>query len=344
MPEFSSQLNYSLCNEDCRTEHEALRISSGDRVVCVTAGGDRPLHLLLADAGEVISVDANPWHQQLLMLKKTALRELSYDHYAGFLGVVPMGNRQEIWEQIGEKLPEESREFWQLRTHMIQKGILYQGRIERWCRGLSKIFKIYLGKNLERLFQFRHIDEQNEFLSTWNTKGLKTLSKLGLHPWIAKYFIGDPLLSKSVKTGVKPAEYLFDRFHEYLKRHLAKDSHLLSLALTGKVGKDHLPPYLSRLGTALIRSRIDKLSQENTDILSYLKTQPDSSIDAFSLSSTASYLDKERFYELMQEMARTAKHGARFCLREFLSPLEIPEDLRFCIVRDPHLKKTQRGR
>lgn len=339
MPQFLSQLNYSLCNEDCRTEHEALRLGSGDRIVCVTAGGDRPLHLLLADVGEVVSVDANASHHQLLMLKKIALKELSYDQYAGFLGVIPMKNRLEVWKQIEEKFPEESREFWRLRLYMIHKGVLYQGKIEKWCSRVSKLAKFFLGKNIEQLFYFRHIDEQNEFLSTWNMKGLKKLWKIGLHPLLAHFFIGDPLLYRPLENGVKPSDYLFDRFQEYLKRHLVKDSHLLSVALLGKAGKDNLPPYLSRLGVALIRSRIDRLSYENKDILSYLKTQPDASVDAFSLSSTASYLDKEQFHELMKEMVRTAKHGARFCLREFLSKHEIPEDLQFSIVRDDHLEK-----
>ncbi len=334
-----SQLSYSLGNEDCRTEHEALKIQPGDRIVCITASGDRPLHLLLADAGEVIAVDANASHNHLLLLKKTALKELSYDHYAGFLGVNPTDNRLETWENLSEKLPEDTRKFWESRLNLVEKGVLYQGRMEKWCRRFSKFLRMFRGKKIEQLFHFRHIDEQNEFLSTWETKGLKRLFNICLHPWMAKILIGDPALYEHLGEGVRPADYIYHRFHNYLKRHLAKDSPLLSLVLHGKAGKENLPPYLSRLGAALIRSRLERISHIDTDLLSYLKTQPDHSIDIFSLSTIPSYLDKGRFDELLKEILRTGKQGARFCMRQFMSKHEIPQDLSFSMVRDSHLEK-----
>jgi len=339
MSQLFSQLSYSLGNEDCRTEHEALKIQPGDRVVCITASGDRPLHLLLADAGEVIAVDANTSHNHLFVLKKIALRELNYDQYAGFLGVIPMDNRLEILETFWEKIPLDCREFWELRLKMIGKGVLYQGRMEKWCGRLSKLLRIFRGEKVKQLFQFHHIDEQTDFLSTWETKGLKRLFNFCFHPWIAKLMFRDPGLYDHLGEGIKPADYIYDRFHEYLRRHLAKDSPLLSLALHGKAGKENLPPYLSRLGAALIRSRLDRISHVDADILSYLKTQPDHSIDVFSLSSIASYLDKSSFDALMKEIMRTAKQGARFCMRQFMSNREIPADFKFSMVCDPHLEK-----
>ncbi|HKZ00179.1 MAG TPA: DUF3419 family protein, partial [Rhabdochlamydiaceae bacterium] len=68
MANFYSRLSYSFGNEDWITELEALRIKPGDRVVCITASGDRPLHLLLADLGELVSVDANPFQNHLFEL------------------------------------------------------------------------------------------------------------------------------------------------------------------------------------------------------------------------------------------------------------------------------------
>ena len=74
MGSFFSRLSYSFGNEDWRTEQDALKIKSGDRVVCITGSGDRPLHLLLSEGQEVVSVDANIFQNQLLHLKAAALQ------------------------------------------------------------------------------------------------------------------------------------------------------------------------------------------------------------------------------------------------------------------------------
>ncbi len=339
MAQFFSRLSYSLGNEDCRTEHEALKIKPGDKVVCITASGDRPLHLLLADVGEIVTVDANPCQNHLFLLKKTALQELSYDRYAAFLGVEAMDDRLAIWETMREKLPDDSRLFWDQRWKMIEEGVLYQGSLEKWCTRGSKLFKFWRGKKIDKLFGFCHIEDQKEFLAEWETTYLKKAFDLFLHPAVTRVILRDPGLYENLGEGIRAGEYVYQKFHNYLRRHLAKDSLLASLVLRGKANKESLPPYLSRLGAALIRSRLGKISYEDLDILSYLKKQPDSSIDIYSLSDIASYIDKESFGELAQHVVRTAKPGARFCMRQFLSKQEIPEEFSSSIQRDPELEK-----
>jgi len=317
-------MRYSLGNEDCRTEHEALRIRPGERVVCVTSSGDRPLHLLLADVSEIACIDPNPSHNQLLALKKAALKELSYEQYLAFLGLIPSDHRQEMWQKIRQSLPHSSQIFWDKRYRLIEKGILYQGSIEKWCRRIARVFKLLRKEKVAKLFSFTDIDKQREFLDEWDSKWVKNACNL---------------VSRMLIPGHSNNDYLFTRVQNYLKRHLAKDSPLLSLALRGKISNENLPPYLSRLGAALIRSRLEKISHEDTDILSYLKNQPANSIDVFSLSDIASYVDGKQFEEIAIEMVRTAKQGARFCLRQLLSEHRIPEILQFSIRRDPHLEK-----
>jgi len=317
-------MRYSLGNEDCRTEHEALKIRPGDKVVCVTASGDRPLHLLLADASEVACIDPNPAHNHLLALKKAALKELSYEQYLEFLGLIPSDHRYEMWQHIRQSLAENSRDFWDRRYQLIEKGVLYQGAIEKWCRRIARIFKLMRKEKVAKLFAFNDIDKQREFLEEWDAKWVKNACNL---------------VTRMLVPGNSDNEYLYVRINEYLRRHLAKDSPLLSLALRGEISKENLPPYLSRLGAALIRSRLERILHEDTDILSYLKNQTANSVDVFSLSDVGSYVDEKVFGEIVVEMVRTAKQGARFCLRQLLTEHRIPEVMQFSIRRDPHLEK-----
>jgi S-adenosylmethionine-diacylglycerol 3-amino-3-carboxypropyl transferase len=317
-------MRYSLGNEDCRTEHEALRIRPGDKVVCVTASGDRPLHLLLADASEIACIDPNPAHNHLLVLKKAALKELSYEQYLAFLGLCPADNRRELWLRLRPSLTDSAKKFWDRRFRLIEKGVLYQGAIEKWCRRIAKVFKIVRKEKVSKLFSFCDLDKQREFLEEWDANWVKHACSI---------------VTKMLIPGNSSHDYLHVRIQDYLRRHLAKDSPLLSLALRGEISKENLPPYLSRLGAALIRSRLDRISHEDIDILSYLKGQPACSIDVFSLSDVASYVDEKKFAEIVAEMVRTAKQGARFCIRQLLSEHRIPEVLKFSIRRDSHLEK-----
>ncbi|MBS3904124.1 MAG: DUF3419 family protein [Simkania sp.] len=339
MAQILSRLSYSLGNEDCRTEHEALNIQSGDRAVCITMSGDRPLHLLLADVKEVVAIDANPHQNHLLELKKVALQELPYDQYAGFLGVTSMERRDEVWGKIYDKVPETSRSYWDRRFKMIERGVLYQGNVEKWCGRLSKIMGVVRGKKVDKLFQCRDLEEQIGFLDEWETKTFKRMFQYVLHPMMTRLFIRDPGLYKHLGEGISPGEYIYGRFHGYLRRHLAKDSPLISLVLLGQVTRDNIPPYLSRLGAALIRSRLNRISHESADILTYLKAQPDASFDVFSLSNIASYMDAKKFKELVREVVRTAKPGARCCFRQFMSLQEIPEEWTSSFRRNKDLEK-----
>jgi S-adenosylmethionine-diacylglycerol 3-amino-3-carboxypropyl transferase len=76
---FMTTLNYASCNEDWRSEWDALKITSDDRILCITGSGDRPLNLLFQGPGKVIAMDLNPVQNHLLRLKVAAMKELPYD-------------------------------------------------------------------------------------------------------------------------------------------------------------------------------------------------------------------------------------------------------------------------
>ena len=86
---FSERISYSTCNEDSKSELEALRLGPGKRVFCITAGGGRVLNLLYDRPREIVAVDVNPTQNHLLELKAAAMRTLGYQPYLAFLGVRP---------------------------------------------------------------------------------------------------------------------------------------------------------------------------------------------------------------------------------------------------------------
>lgn len=112
MKRFFSRLSYSFGNEDWQTEQKALRLKATDRAVCITASGDRPLHLLLGDVGEIVSVDANPIQNHLLKLKIAAMKKWDYSTYLAFLGGESHPNRLSLFNMLLPDLSEETASFW----------------------------------------------------------------------------------------------------------------------------------------------------------------------------------------------------------------------------------------
>jgi len=329
---FYSRLSYSFGNEDWKTEAQALKIQPQDTVLCVTASGDRPLHLLLSECRRLISVDANPLQNALLELKKAALDSLSFEDYLAFLGATPCKHREELLLRIGLPTPFSSG--------MIRKGILYQGTTERLCNSLAKILSVTRGSKIEQLFKFDSVEDQKIFLKEqWNTFLWEKTFYYALHPKLTRFVIKDPGLYAYVDPEIHPGIYVRQRMNSHLEHFLAKDNYFLSLILKGAVDPAAFPPYLTEGGAEAIRPRLSRLTTQTIDLVSYLKQAPTESIDCFSLSDVASYISDADFVVLLKELCRTAKPGARFSIRQFMSRRTIPQELASRFKRDLPLEK-----
>lgn len=342
MSKFFSRLNYSFGNEDWQTEKKALKLKPQDRIVCITASGDRPLHLLLEDCKEMIAVDMNPFQNHLLNLKAAAMEQLNFEDYICFLGGKDLQNshRKEMLNKLLPSLSPEAGRYWKKQHKEIQKGILYQGAIEKWTKVISFCIKSFRKEKLDRLFAFRDLEEQKEFVQKeWMTKKWKKAWELVLNPFVTRFLLKDPGLHEHLDKSLHVGNYIRDRLHSSLQKGLARENLLISLIFIGKVLPEGYPPYLTEKGTETIRRRLSKLSIVNSNIIDYLESAPVSSIDAFSLSDVSSYLNASNFQRLVHAINRAAKPGARFCLRQFLSNHKIPDRLASTFKRDHSLEQ-----
>lgn len=344
MSQFFSRLSYSFGNEDWRSDREALKIQANDRVLSITASGDRPLHLLLDECKEVVSIDANPIQNYLLNLKCVAMRELNYLDYLKFLGASPCNHRLSTLEKLVPHMEEQAQKFWVKKKKLIQKGVLYQGVVEKGCKGVaSPLLKLFGRKKIKRLFEFSNIEDQREFVASWHQFYWKKIFDFALNSFISRWFLkcvfNDPGLYDHLNESVSIGTYLYQRINEGLRENLARESLLFSLIVKGRVSHDAFPPYLTESGVNCIKDRINRLTVRNVDILSFLKSTPDQSFDCFSLSDVASYLNPTDFLTMLKEVQRVAKPGARFSIRQFLSNHQVPKEMESFFQRDSALEK-----
>ena len=337
---FFSRLSYSFGNEDWKTESRALKIKPDDRVICITASGDRPLHLLMEDCTELTSIDLNPIQNHLLNLKIAAMRCFDYEDYLAFLGATPKDNRREDLEKLFAFMQSETAQFWAKHKKMINKGVLYQGAVERLTKIVAFVFNLLRKKTIRRLFDFDDIEEQKKFVSEhWDRLWWRKGFEFALNKKVSRFIINDPGLQMNLEDSMSPGKYIYTRINESMKRTLVRENLLLSLVFKGKVDSPAYPPYLLKEGVDKIKSRLDRLSVKTQDIVSYLEEAPDNSIDCFSLSDVVSYITKDETKRLFRAIKRTAKPGARFSIRQFLSYHVIPEELESHFKRDLELEK-----
>lgn len=339
MTRFFSLLRYSFGNEDWRTEEEALEIQPQDHVLCITASGDRPLNLLTRECQKMVCLDANPVQNYLLHLKVAAMKALDYEAYLSFLGATPDKDRLLTLEYLVPFMDPGAAKFWKRHKRMISKGVLYQGAVERLTNNIAaNFFALTRGKKVKRLFAMDSIEEQRKFLhEEWDSYFLRKIFNLVLNTFLSRIIIEDPGLT-NFGSEVKPGNYIYDRIHASLERELAKKNPLLSLILKGKVSHEGFSPYLTEIGVQAIKPRLSVLEIRTMDVLTYLESLSEPTFDVFSLSDVSSYLSYPNFIRLLKGIIKTAKPGARFCLRQFLSSYEIPPNLQSYFVRDKSLE------
>lgn len=338
--DFYNRLNYSLGNEDWSTEEQALRIKSDDCALCVTASGDRPLHLLMTDCAEVIAIDMNIIQNHLLELKLAAITHLDYHAYLEFLGCSPSRYRFSTFKYLTAYLSKEAAEFWKKNKKMLDRGIIYQGRVERLTYYLSILFNLLKGKKISTLFSFNDIESQREFvLSQWNTPLLRKIFDIGFNPNVVKAAINDPGIISYIDSSIKPGAYIYQRMIEYLTNHLAKKSALLQLVFTGRITPDAYFPYMTLDGYYKIRKNAHKLKLYTVNVIEYINQENPETFDCFSMSDVASYMPQESFNQLLNGIYHAAKPQARFCLRKLMCSHTIPDQLSDRFLRDFNLEK-----
>ena len=341
MEDFYHRLSYSFGNEDWETERKALRIKKGDRVVCVTASGDRPLNILTEDCESIVSVDTNPMQNALLDLKKVAIRDLDYDGYLRFMGMEPCKSRLATYRQLSDGLTETSRKLWKSHMKLIKRGVLFEGAIEKKTKIASVLLRLMRRKVIDQLFQFDDVQEQMDYVErSFDTKLWRKTMNFCLSPRLTKIFVQDPGLYEFVDPEIHVARHLHDCIQDALSRFPAKESPLLSMFLRGNVDYSHLPPYLLPDGVERIRPKLEQVQVETDDLISFLERSPENSYDCFSLSDVASYISYDTFKRMMAAAYRCARPGARFSIRQFLTRYEIPEEMSSHFVRDLELEKS----
>jgi S-adenosylmethionine-diacylglycerol 3-amino-3-carboxypropyl transferase len=340
--QYSGRISYSSCNEDSHSELEALRLGPDKRVLCVTAGGGRVLNLLYDRPREILAVDVNPTQNHLLELKIEAMRALAYEPYLAFLGVRHARDRLAVYQGIRPSLSSAARDYFDTHPKLVQRGVLFQGSLERFLVHVARIVHVVRPFWVKRLFSFENLAEQRHFIDGWNTRMWRFVVETLCRRSFLELFSRDPGFWRFVPPEVPLHRRIFDCIHHYLCNHVARESHLLQLVFFARyIYEPAMPIYLQpepyeRIRQALATTRITPVT---APITAALATAAAGSFDAYSIADVSSYLSEGDFGALMDQLMRTARPSARLCSRGIFAHRPLPGDYAAHINREPELER-----
>lgn len=339
---YGGRISYSSCNEDSRSELEALQLAMDKRVLCVTAGGGRVLNLVYARPREIMAVDVNPTQNYLLELKIAAMRALAYQPYLEFLGVRPARDRLAVYQGMRPSLSSGARDYFDEHPKLVQRGVLFQGSLERFLVHVARIAHVVRPIWVKRLFACQDLTEQRRLIAGWNTRIWRFVVETLCRRWFLELFSRDPGFWRFVPPEVPLHSRIFDLIQRYLYTHVARDSHLLQLVFFARyIYEPAMPLYLqpepyARIREALTTTRITPVT---APITAALATAGDRSFDAYSIADVSSYLSEADFGALMDQIMRTARPAARLCSRGIFVHRPLPRDYATRIRRDSALEQ-----
>lgn len=333
---FFKEIGYSNCWEDPRVLQEALQVGPGDVCFSVTSGGCNTLHLLLHDPAKVVALDFNSNQNALLRLKIAAFQELEYGEMLELLGVRRSTRRVALYQRLRPVLAAEARAFWDDNPDLLEKGVLFAGRIERYLLAFGKLMRALYGrKKVRRFFDCASLEEQRTFYDRqidgplWRT-------------------IFDLFFSRTVMTRAKDKEHFrlvdFDNFGRIFRKRTEhaftelpiRTNYFLALILLGHyLDEDCLPDYLARENFATMKERVGRVEIYTGEIEQFLVSMPDNTFTRFNVSNLFDWISEPIFVRLHEEIVRTGKPGARMANWNTLLARAIPADKVPAIERFP---------
>ena len=341
MKPFLETVNYSSCNEDANSEYRALEISSKDSVLCITGSGARPLDLLVKSPGEVTAIDFNPRQKYLLDLKMAALKVLEYEEFLQFIGVTFSKERESTYHGLRRLLSPEARSFWDGESSMLKKGVLYQGRWEKYFRMVSAQLRLIHPFLIRKIFEYPSLEEQKARLNReWDTPLWRLFLKCSSFRFVWKCFLADPGFYAFVPEDFSINQCLYDSFYNSFSNVKISESAFAALLFKGRYDAGGpLPEHLKRENYRTVKDGAVNIRAVSSSLTEHLAACGKNRYQKYSLSDFSSYTGLEDYKKIWDGIARISKSGARICERKYLVKRQIPEGVRDKVIILGELEK-----
>ena len=321
----ADRLMYAQNWEDPRLELAALDIRESDEVIAIAGAGCTTLSLLAEGPRRIHAVDRSPAQVHLLLLKLAAVRSLPFGTACEFLGGTASSQRLEMLDAIQPALAGDASRFWESRREEIRRGVLSQGRIERYFAILRWFLRlVHPRARIDEAFEEKAPEAQRAFYrDRWDTGGWRRMFLLA-HKRILDRVL-DPSFYRYVTARNLPNE-LRERAGRCMTELPLANNYFLSWIFRGCYPRaaDARPPYLLEASKPKLERFAGRLETHHTDIRDFMRSRADSSCDKFYLSNVTEWLPEAEVAPFFEEVIRVARDGATLCYRALMIDRPLP--------------------
>jgi S-adenosylmethionine-diacylglycerol 3-amino-3-carboxypropyl transferase len=307
--------------EDPRMDEDALAIGPGQRVLSVVSGGCNTLSLALLGPERLVAVDLNPAQIWLLELKIHGALALEHGEYLELLGVRPSRRRRGLYAACRPRLSAGARRYWDTNVRMIERGVLRQGRYERYLEAFRKLLVLLQGqRRIERLLQPRSPAERRRFYDEeWDTRAWRLFFRV----FFSRAVLGRAGLDPRFFTYVQGIEDFGGHFRSRAEHVLVdlptEENYFLAQICLGRYQNERaMPPYLLAENFDRLRRVVERIEPVQAEIETVLDRATPRSFDAFHLSNVFEWVSPDVFERMLRKIHRAARPGARLCYRNLL--------------------------
>lgn len=324
---------FGLSQEDELTEARALQLERGDPVLCVASAGEMPLSLLAQGAGAVTAVDVDERQLHLSSLKLAAILALDRGEALALLGYLPASRaaRRRDFQRLAPALDDAARRFWLGHLDAVERGVIWQGRYERYVRLLFTLARPVLARrSLEALFEQPSLEAQRaHFDRAIGRPAIRAIFRLAFAPRVFARGGMDPRSLRFRRSPEPLGEQYFRQFRHFCTDHPARANPFLQLTLLGRlVDPAAAPACLSPEGTQAVRQRHAALSLRHQDVRACLAAEPVGTFRKVHLSNLADWLSGPEFDSLLRTLSARVARPGRAVWRYLHVNRAVPEDLR----------------
>ncbi|MGI8583237.1 MAG: DUF3419 family protein [Chitinophagaceae bacterium] len=301
-------IRYANCWEDADILLEGLSPNEGSKILSIGSAGDNSFSLITTNPEIVVAVDINKIQLYLIELKKACIKKLAHEEALAFMGFEPCSKRTYFFNQIKKEMNADARSYWEANINLINNGIIYTGKFEKYFLMFSKIVLpwIHSKKTVAELFRTKSKKKQEIFyVEKWNTWRWKLLFKIFFSKYVMGKYGRDPQFLKEVKLSV--ADYIYCKAGVHLQSVEAQKNFMLHFALKGNFG-NFLPHYMRKENYDRIKSNIDNLKLKE----GYTREAVNhfGKFKYMNLSNIFEYMDRQLFATTAQELIKgTDKDG-----------------------------------
>ncbi len=319
-------IHYANCWEDTEILLDALNIKNNGVYLSILSGGDNTFSLLTKNPKKVIGVDIGRAQVSVFYLKKIAIERLPYRKILEFLGILPSNERASIYRSLVQYFPDHIKEFWDNNLSIIEKGVIFSGKFEKYFLVFRKFILplIHKEKTIEELFKEKTLKQRREFYYTkWNSPRWKMMFKVFFSKFVMGHLGRDPEFFRYVDVPV--AENIKKVVELGLINIPAWENPYVDFILHKNFTLT-LPYYLRKENLRIIKKNIDRIEVVEGPVEKGLEKAR--KFDGFNLSDIFEYMDYNTFSGLYAKIIEKSKRGTRLLYWNMLADRNCPENLK----------------